>query len=314
MGAEGYTPVEFDEKRAHETAEEASSIKSENFVGGEDTEHTMSEAEEAELQAFLREVSSAEREQEVDRILSCFKLNPYEHLNLPLDATADDARRAYRKISLMVHPDKCSHPNAQRAFEAVGVAHSLIVHDSSKRNELLSVFERAKNAVMHEWAKEAKSDSAARTRHGNDPDAMWKQFSLSPEFHLRWKAKAREVLTENEWRKRRMHGRMQRDEEQAKLEYQQDKEEVQESKKRKQEWEDSREERVGGWRKFMQSQQRKKQKKRGSSAHVGASGGSATREVRPPGPKPEQKSKQSNKFGLMDGRRIERPDEVTRAF
>lgn len=331
---EVYEPAQFDESKAEGSAvaalneyDEKSNVgyddsmrnaradTSSNDKYGTGLHVTLSESDEEKVQAFLKDISSTEREQEVDRILSCFKLNPYEHLNLNLDASDDDVRRAYRKSSLMVHPDKCNHPQAQRAFEALGLAQSMILEDSHKRAELQSVFERAKEAVKQEWAKEAKRDTAARTRYGHDPEAMWKQFERSPEFHLRWKAKAREVLTENEWRKRRMHGRMQRDEEQAKLEYQTEKEEVKESKKRKQEWEETREERVGGWRKFMQAQQRKKQKKRGTSATIGAAGGAATRELRPPGPKPEQKRhERNNQVGLLDGRRIERPDEVSKAF
>jgi hypothetical protein len=78
------------------------------------------------------------------RVLSCFKLNPFEFLNLRFDASPEDVRRQYRKvrglsavplpvcscatgavvdahsppqISLMVHPDKCRHPRSRDAFE-----------------------------------------------------------------------------------------------------------------------------------------------------------------------------------------------------
>lgn len=51
------------------------------------------------------------------RILWAFKLNPFEKLNLRFDATPEDVRRQYKKLSLMVHPDKCKHPQASAAFE-----------------------------------------------------------------------------------------------------------------------------------------------------------------------------------------------------
>ena len=57
--------------------------------------------------------------QEVERILSCFKLNPYEHLNLTFEATEDDIKKQYRKLSLLVHPDKNAHPRAKDAFAGV---------------------------------------------------------------------------------------------------------------------------------------------------------------------------------------------------
>ncbi|EHA8590503.1 putative J domain-containing protein spf31 [Cocos nucifera] len=71
------------------------------------------------LKRFLAEVSEVERDNEVVRILSCFKLNPFEHLNLPFDSSTDDVKKQYRKLSLLVHPDKCKHPQAKEAFAGV---------------------------------------------------------------------------------------------------------------------------------------------------------------------------------------------------
>ncbi|TXG73518.1 hypothetical protein EZV62_002097 [Acer yangbiense] len=68
------------------------------------------------LKNFFAEVSEVERDNEVARILSCFKLNPFEYLNLPFDASLDDVKKQYRKLSLMVHPDKCKNPLAKEAF------------------------------------------------------------------------------------------------------------------------------------------------------------------------------------------------------
>jgi DnaJ family protein C protein 8 len=47
-----------------------------------------------------------------------FKLNPYERLNLRFTATPEDIRKQYRKLSLMVHPDKCKHSQAAEAFDS----------------------------------------------------------------------------------------------------------------------------------------------------------------------------------------------------
>jgi preprotein translocase subunit Sec63 len=33
-------------------------------------------------------------------VLSCFKLNPYEHLNLRFDAGVDEVKRQYRKARI----------------------------------------------------------------------------------------------------------------------------------------------------------------------------------------------------------------------
>jgi DnaJ family protein C protein 8 len=52
------------------------------------------------------------------RILWAFKLNPYEKLNLRFDATLEEVKKQYRKLSLLVHPDKCKHPEASTAFDS----------------------------------------------------------------------------------------------------------------------------------------------------------------------------------------------------
>ena len=49
-------------------------------------------------QEFYTDLKDAEREGEVNRILSAFKLNPYEQLGLHNDATPEEVRRQYRKV------------------------------------------------------------------------------------------------------------------------------------------------------------------------------------------------------------------------
>ncbi|GAV60816.1 DnaJ domain-containing protein [Cephalotus follicularis] len=89
------------------------------------------------LKAFFAEVSEVERDNEVLRILSCFKLNPYDYLNLPFDASPEDVKKQYRKLSLLVHPDKCKHPQAKEAFEALEKAQQLLL-DQEERDYILS--------------------------------------------------------------------------------------------------------------------------------------------------------------------------------
>ncbi|XP_019242466.1 PREDICTED: J domain-containing protein spf31-like [Nicotiana attenuata] len=78
--------------------------------------------EDALLKQFFAEVSEVERDNEVNRILSCFKLNPFDYLNLSFDSSIDEVKKQYRKLSLLVHPDKCKHPQAKEAFGGKEVA------------------------------------------------------------------------------------------------------------------------------------------------------------------------------------------------
>lgn len=155
-------------------------------------------------------MKEVDRENEVNRILGAFKLNPYEMLNLRFTATPEDVRRAYRKISLSVHPDKCTHPRAKDAFETIGHAQKELLDEEKKKN-LDFLLGAAKAEVLKEWRKTAKHDAAARLAAMMDDagkEGVVASWEASDEFHEAWKTKARDVLAKAEWRKRKMTKRV----------------------------------------------------------------------------------------------------------
>lgn len=83
----------------------------------------------ADLQEFYGEVKEQDRHNEVNRILGAFKLNPFEQLGIKFDTDREDIRKHYRKVSLLVHPDKCSHPRAGDAFDILGQAQATLMQD-----------------------------------------------------------------------------------------------------------------------------------------------------------------------------------------
>ncbi|KAL7208058.1 hypothetical protein ACSBR1_029921 [Camellia fascicularis] len=60
--------------------------------------------------------NEAERFEEVTRIMGVEVESPYDVLEVNRNISADNMKRRYWKLSLMVHPDKCSHPQANQAF------------------------------------------------------------------------------------------------------------------------------------------------------------------------------------------------------
>ena len=112
------------------------------------------------LKSFFSDVYDVSRDAEVDRILACFKLNPYEHLGVRFDACEEDINKKYRQISLLVHPDKCTHPRAKEAFETLGEARKLL-QDEAKRKDLSATLSFVKSEMMKEWRKEHRRDDAA---------------------------------------------------------------------------------------------------------------------------------------------------------
>ena len=85
------------------------------------------------MQEFFMDMRDVDRDNEVNRILGAFKLNPFEQLGINFDCTMEDIRRQYRKVSLMVHPDKCKHPRATDAFEVLGNANKSLTDEEHVR-------------------------------------------------------------------------------------------------------------------------------------------------------------------------------------
>ncbi|KAL6499708.1 hypothetical protein OROGR_027618 [Orobanche gracilis] len=225
------------------------------------------------LKKFFAEVSEVERDNEVNSlnllttsstqlaiefnsgILSCFKLNAFEYLNLPFDSHVDDVKKQYRKLSLLVHPDKCKHPQSKEAFGALAKAQQVLL-DPQERDYILNQVKAAKEELRAKRKKQLKKDTATKLKSLVDEGKYEQEYERSDEFQQVLKLKVREILTDQEWRRRKMQMRVYIitiSEEEGRLN--KDDEETKEMWKRKREheeqWEGTREQRVSSWRDFM---------------------------------------------------------------
>ncbi|KAF9351619.1 hypothetical protein BGX26_010422 [Mortierella sp. AD094] len=135
----------------------------------------------------------------------------------------------------MIHPDKVKHPKARDAFDLLKKAETDLM-DPAKRSFLNSIIDEAKFEV-----KKAQPLAMAPT----DP------FFTSPVYKTLVKQKTKDLLIEVELRKRKLMKK----EMEAEGEVARKQDEVISERKRKQEaqkvWEDSRDDRVQGWRNFQ---------------------------------------------------------------
>jgi DnaJ family protein C protein 8 len=113
------------------------------------------------LKDFYADVRDVDRDNEVNRILWAFKLNPYERMGLRFDSSMDDIKKQFRKVSLLVHPDKCKHPQASAAFEVLGEALKQL-SDDEHRTFIDQVLSTAREEIRKERKKETKHDSLVR--------------------------------------------------------------------------------------------------------------------------------------------------------
>ncbi|XP_057782061.1 J domain-containing protein spf31 [Salvia miltiorrhiza] len=202
------------------------------------------------LKKFFAEVSEVERDNEVSRILSCFKLNAFEYLNLPFTSSIEDVKRQYRKLSLLVHPDKCKHPQAKEAFGALAKAQQLLL-DQQERDYILNQVNAAKEELRAKRKKQLKKDTATKLKSLVDEGKYEQEYERSEEFQLQLKLKVRELLTEQEWRRRKMQMRISEEEGRLKKDEEETKEMWKRKREHEEQWEGTREKRVSSWRDFM---------------------------------------------------------------
>lgn len=170
-------------------------------------------------------------------------LDRYSILELQPGVSESDIKIQFRKKSLLIHPDKTKNPQAPDAFDRLKKAQAEL-SDEKTRARLDEAFTDARMLLIRE-RKWTIDNEELKT----------------PEFMIDWREKTKQVLIDNELRKRKQikaqlaeEGREQRKAE-AELE----------ARKRKREneqaWEDTRDQRINSWRTFQKSSGEKKKKK-----------------------------------------------------
>jgi len=213
----------------------------------------------ADVDALLRDLAALERATEVTRILSAFKLNALDILNVSHTAAKDEISKAYRSASLQVHPDKFpagpQRDRAQQAFTMLAAAKDELL-DPAKREALDGLVDQARQRVFTNRAAEARKKrrtSGAAAASGSDDAGAGTEDdpSLDPQFDSWIRAEVKEIIIEREWRKRQLLKAAAIEEQlaaEAKAKRAADKEAREAETK---EWEDNRDSRINSWRNFQ---------------------------------------------------------------
>ncbi|KAI1127357.1 DnaJ domain-containing protein [Nemania abortiva] len=185
------------------------------------------------LEFLEAESKEFDKDAEIDRILKAFRLDAYAVLDLQPGVPESDIKITYRKKSLLIHPDKTKNPQAPDAFDRL---------------------KKAQTELMDEKHRERLDEAIADARMLLIRENKWTVDSpelKTDEFAKKWRDKTREVLIENEMRrKRQMKAQMQEEgREQRKAD------DELEARKRKrqheQDWEATRDQRIDSWRQFQ---------------------------------------------------------------
>ncbi|EGV62485.1 DnaJ sub C member 8 [Yamadazyma tenuis] len=186
-------------------------------------------------------LSSTEREsvrdREIARIISCHIQDSFHVLDLDPADTSDlqtQVKKAFRKKSLLVHPDKTDHKDAPTAFDRLKRAQAFLSDDGEQptaiRQKLVDIY------------------AHIRQNHSGDISVVRKKVA--------------EILEED----KRLDNieQEQQDARDAQLREEQEnrKQEILLKREMASKWEDSRDSRVANWRSFVNKVDKKKKKKK----------------------------------------------------
>ncbi|KAI9031947.1 hypothetical protein CLU79DRAFT_693804 [Phycomyces nitens] len=209
-----------------------------------------------------RYFSQAEKQLEIERVLQCFKLDPFAILELPyLRPEIKAIKAAYRKKSLMIHPDKVKHERAEEAFGMLKKAESEL-NDETRMKFLLTVIEEAKVEALRANGHKVKTQVNTEEKEEDGRNKVTVEsatvvddqnypFLQTRDGQTAVREKVKEILIEMELRRRRMlkkeleaEGVVARKAEEAVIDRKRKAEEAKQ-------WEASRDTRVNSWRDFQ---------------------------------------------------------------
>ncbi|KAI8388863.1 uncharacterized protein BYT42DRAFT_544084 [Radiomyces spectabilis] len=160
-----------------------------------------------------RYFSQSEKQLEIERVLSCFKLDPFSVLELPYTKPdAKSIKMAYRKKSLMIHPDKVKHERAEEAFAMLKKAESEL-NDEQRLKYLLGIVEEAKFEALRANGYKVKTQPPPAEKEGeknassdanSSIDADSNAFLKTSEGQEAVRKQLKNILIEMELRRRRL--------------------------------------------------------------------------------------------------------------
>ncbi|XP_076818960.1 dnaJ homolog subfamily C member 8-like isoform X2 [Clavelina lepadiformis] len=183
-----------------------------------------------------------------------FNLNPFDVLQVAPETPQSEIKSKYRKLSILVHPDKNpdDEERAKKAFDAVKKSWETLSNDK-ERTECLGVVEDAQNRLetkLKNLRKKLKKEGKTTEIPEDDPDVY------AVELHKETcKLFADLALVRKEMEMREMNERKRQ--RQAEIE-------LEEKSKMQKEWnknyEESREGRISSWQDFKSGKTTKKRK------------------------------------------------------
>eukprot|EP00698_Gefionella_okellyi_P005933 TRINITY_DN15366_c0_g1_i1.p1 TRINITY_DN15366_c0_g1~~TRINITY_DN15366_c0_g1_i1.p1 ORF type:complete len:422 (-),score=116.28 TRINITY_DN15366_c0_g1_i1:88-1353(-) len=170
-----------------------------------------------------------------------FNLNPYDVLQLSYTATDVDVKKAYRKLSMLVHPDRNpGNADAAKVFDIVNTAYRALTEDE-RLEYAKKVVEEARQRVEDEIVKEKKKAKRKKIRF-EEPDIQ--------EFDRRVEVVMCRLFADYDLEKNKIETREAAERKRTAEELQASRDRYKAGLEEQKTWEEERDERVGTWRDF----------------------------------------------------------------
>ncbi|KAF5300076.1 hypothetical protein FQA39_LY11268 [Lamprigera yunnana] len=238
---------------------------------------------EVEFNEFYTEVKEIEKrdsvltpKQQIERLLrpgsTYFNLNPFEVLNVDPDTPLEEIKKKYKRLSILVHPDKNQDDpdRAQQAFEVVNRAWKTLENEDS-RQKCMNIIEEAKgrtDIMLAEKRKKARKEGKDGIPEDDPEKYKHAVYVLTMKLFADMERKRRDLASKDQEERKR------------KREQELDEEENQKAQKEWQKnFEESRQNRVDSWLTFQA----------GGSSKAKGKTSKKLKSFKPPKPKPESR-------------------------
>jgi DnaJ homolog subfamily C member 8 len=154
-------------------------------------------------------------------------------LDLQPGVPESDIKVTYRKKSLLIHPDKTKNPLAPDAFDRL---------------------KKAQTELMDEKHRERLDEAIADARMLLIRENKWTVDSpelKTDDFAKKWREKSKEVLIDNEHRRRRQLKAQMQEEGREQKKADEELEDRKRKRQHEQDWEATRDTRINSWRDFQ---------------------------------------------------------------
>jgi curved DNA-binding protein CbpA len=118
-------------------------------------------AEEEEQRREEQEERRRAAEAAIERVLACGASDHCAVLAVSREADVGALKEAYRQLSLLSHPDKCSHPRAKEAFIRIKASFEALCADIEGKHNAAAERAAAERAAAERAAKKAAAEKAA---------------------------------------------------------------------------------------------------------------------------------------------------------